>query len=45
MKGFDPIPAATEEVADLSKAIGLRLGLLINFNVGMIKEGIKRIVR
>lgn len=40
---FHPIHHA--QLLSYLKATGLRLGLLLNFNVKMMKEGIKRLVR
>lgn len=46
---YDPIPAEDEELAhkllSYLKATGLRLGLIINFKVLVLKDGIKRVVR
>jgi GxxExxY protein len=39
------LPLYEAQLLTYLKLSGLRLGLLINFNVGIIKEGIKRIVR
>ncbi len=39
------LPLYKAQLLTYLKLSGLRLGLLINFNVGIIKEGIKRIVR
>jgi len=41
--GFGPIHQA--QLISYLKATGLRLGLLVNFQVVMLKDGIKRIVR
>jgi GxxExxY protein len=38
-------PIHTAQVLTYLKLTGLRLGLLINFNVGTIREGIRRIIR
>jgi GxxExxY protein len=38
-------PVHTAQVLSYLKATGCRLGLLINFNVKRLKEGIKRIAR
>ncbi|MBI3538584.1 MAG: GxxExxY protein [Chloroflexi bacterium] len=38
------VPIHTAQVISYLKASGLHLGLLINFNVPLLKEGIKRIV-
>jgi GxxExxY protein len=38
-----PIPSS--QLLSYLKATGLRLGLLINFNVAVLKDGIKRLVR
>jgi GxxExxY protein len=40
---FHPIHEA--QLLSYLKATGLRLGLLLNFNVTLMKEGIKRLVR
>jgi GxxExxY protein len=40
---FHPIHHA--QLLSYLKATGLRLGLLLNFNVRLMKEGIKRLVR
>lgn len=39
------VPVNRAQVLTYLKLTGLRLGLLINFNVALIKDGIKRIVR
>lgn len=39
------LPLYEAQLLTYLKLSGLRLGLLINFNVGIIKDGIKRIVR
>ncbi len=39
------VPVHTAQVLSYLKATGCRLGLLINFNVKRLKEGIKRIAR
>ena len=38
-------PIHTAQVASYLKAFKLRLGLLINFNVAVLKQGIRRVVR
>jgi GxxExxY protein len=38
------LPVHRAQILTYLKLTGLRLGLLINFNVGVIKDGIKRIV-
>lgn len=38
-------PVFEAQVLTYLKLTGLRLGLLINFNVPLIKQGIKRIIR
>ena len=38
------LPIHTTQVLTYLKLTGLRLGLLINFNVPLIKDGIRRIV-
>jgi GxxExxY protein len=38
------IPVHTAQVLSYLKATGLQLGLLINFNVSILKEGIQRVV-
>ncbi len=40
---FDPVHTA--QMLTYLKLTGLRLGILINFNVPVLKDGIKRIVR
>jgi GxxExxY protein len=37
-------PIHTAQVISYLKATGKQLGLLINFNVPLLKEGIKRII-
>lgn len=45
MKAVDGLLALhTAQVITYLKATGLRLGLLINFNVPLLKDGLKRIV-
>jgi GxxExxY protein len=45
LKAVDALaPIHTAQVMSYLKATGCRLGLLINFNVPMLKSGIKRIV-
>ena len=39
------IPIHQAQILSYLKATGLRLGLLINFNVHVLKDGIKRVVR
>jgi len=39
------LPVHTAQVLTYLKLTGHRLGLLINFNVPLIKDGIKRVVR
>jgi GxxExxY protein len=39
------VPLHTAQMLSYLKLCDLRLGLLINFNVPLIKDGIKRIVR
>ena len=39
------LPLYDAQLLTYLKLTGLRLGLLINFNVPLIKEGIRRIVR
>lgn len=39
------VPIQTAQVISYLKILGLPLGLLINFNVPLLKEGVKRIVR
>ena len=38
-------PIHEAQLLSYLKATGLRLGLLINFNVRLLKDGIKRLVR
>lgn len=38
-------PVHTAQVLSYLKATGCRLGLLINFNVALLKDGVKRIIR
>lgn len=38
-------PIHTAQLMTYLKLTGLRLGLLINFNVALLKDGIKRVVR
>ena len=38
-------PIHQAQILSYLKATGLRLGLLINFNVHVLKDGIKRVVR
>lgn len=46
LKAVDHLaPIHEAQLISYLKATGLRLGLLINFNVRMLKEGIKRMVR
>ena len=45
LKSVNVLPAAYyKQVVTYLKLTGLKLGLLVNFNVGLIKEGIHRIV-
>ena len=45
LKAVDALaPIHTAQIMSYLKATGCRLGLLINFNVPMLKNGIKRIV-
>jgi GxxExxY protein len=45
LKAVDSIlPIHTAQILAYLKATGLHLGLLINFNVPLLKNGIKRIV-
>ncbi|WP_246133824.1 GxxExxY protein [Lacipirellula limnantheis] len=45
LKAVDAIhPIHYAQVLNYLKAIGLQLGLLMNFNVEQMKDGIKRIV-
>jgi len=39
------LPLYDAQLLTYLKLTGLRLGLLINFNVPLIKEGIRRIIR
>ena len=43
VRQLEPIHAA--QVASYLKAFDLRLGLLINFNVAVLKQGLRRVVR
>jgi GxxExxY protein len=46
LKAVDALaPVHTAQVIAYLKATGLRLGLLLNFNVRVLREGIKRIAR
>ncbi len=46
LKSVDKLlPIHHSQVLTYLKLTNLRLGLLINFNVGMFKEGVKRIIR
>lgn len=46
LKAVDALaPIHTAQVLSYLKATGLTLGLLINFNVAVLKDGIKRIIR
>ena len=45
LKAVDALaPIHTAQVISYLKASGMRLGLLINFNVVVLKEGIKRVI-
>jgi GxxExxY protein len=39
------LPIHHSQLLTYLKLTNLRLGLLINFNVGMFKEGVKRLIR
>jgi GxxExxY protein len=41
---YDPIPVHTAQLLTYLKLADKRLGYLINFNVPLIKHGIKRVV-
>jgi hypothetical protein len=41
---FEPIPARAEKVAAEIVLASIRLGFLLNFNVPLMKDGIKRMV-
>lgn len=46
VKAVDALaPVHTAQVLTYLKLSGLRLGYLINFNVGLLKEGLKRVIR
>ena len=46
LKAVDQLrPIHEAQLLSYLKATGLRLGLLMNFNVKMMKDGIKRLIR
>jgi GxxExxY protein len=46
LKAVDQLrPIHEAQLLSYLKATGLRLGLLLNFNVKMMKDGIKRLIR
>jgi GxxExxY protein len=42
---LEPHPVFLQQQKTYLKLTGLRVGFLINFNVALIKDGIKRVVR